>query len=79
MATEFLPIPTQIATDTSTSAEKLSESWRVRTWRLAQLAEAGYGDDVAAVLAMSPEVDLHRATDLLLNGCPQQTAVRILL
>ena len=48
-------------------------------WRLAQLLEAGYPDEVAALLATRPEVDLHRAVDLLGRGCPPATAVRILL
>jgi len=51
----------------------------VLAWRLTQLAEAGYCDDATAALASCPDVDLHRATDLLLHGCPQETALRILL
>jgi len=57
----------------------LAEPLSVLSWRLAQLAGAGYGDVAAVALATRPEVDLHRATDLLLHGCPQQTALRILL
>ena len=56
-----------------------SEGWRVLCWRLAELSSAGYSDDAAAVLAALSGVDLHEATDLLLNGCEQATALRILL
>jgi len=57
----------------------LPESLRVLCWRLAQLSEAGYTDEEAFVLATGLAVDLHQATDLVRNGCPHGTAVRILL
>ena len=31
------------------------------------------------MLALRNNVDLHEATDLLLNGCPRETALRILV
>jgi hypothetical protein len=52
---------------------------RVEQWRLDSLARAGYDAEAAAVLAASPEVDLHRAVALLENGCPVSLALQILL
>lgn len=57
----------------------LSEPGRVLCWRIEQLAQAGYSDEASVALAMRDGVDLHRATDLLLHGCPEQTALRILI
>ena len=79
MATTSSPILTETARATDDAPSPLSEAWRVCTWRLAQLSDAGYNDDSAAVLAASPGVDLHRAADLLQRGCPQLTALDILL
>lgn len=55
------------------------ETVRVFCWRLAQLVSAGYDADDAARLAGHPDVDLHEALELVLNGCPPRTALRILL
>jgi hypothetical protein len=52
---------------------------RVEQWRLASLERAGYDLESAAVLAASPEVDLHHAVMLLEQGCPVDLALRILL
>jgi hypothetical protein len=52
---------------------------RVEQWRLASLERAGYDMESAAVLAASPEVDLHAAVTLLEQGCPVDLALRILL
>jgi hypothetical protein len=57
----------------------MPEPLRVLCWRLDQLAHAGYSDNATAALATRPDIDLHRATALLLRGCPHDTAVRILL
>lgn len=43
------------------------------------LREAGYGWGSALILASAPDVDLDVARRLLERGCPQATAVRILL
>ena len=48
-------------------------------WRLEQLMEAGYEAEDALLLAVRSEVDLHRAVALLRQGCPAETALRILL
>lgn len=56
-----------------------TESERVERWRAGELERAGYELSAAAVLAASPAVDLHLAVDLLMRGCPQDTAMQILL
>jgi len=52
---------------------------RVELWRLDTLERAGYDAESAAVLAASPEVDLHLAVSLLEHGCSVDLALRILL
>jgi hypothetical protein len=51
----------------------------VEQWRLDSLERAGYDAESAAVLATSPEVDLHLAVSLLKRGCPVELALQILL
>jgi hypothetical protein len=51
----------------------------VELWRLETLHRAGYDVESASVLAASHEVDLHLAVDLLVRGCPVETALQILL
>ena len=60
-------------TDTSFEIE------RVELWRLDSLERAGYDAESAAVLAASPEVDLHFAVSLLERGCTVDLALQILL
>jgi hypothetical protein len=55
------------------------ESERVELWRLDSLERAGYDAESAAVLAASPEVDLHGAVSLLERGCTVELALQILL
>jgi hypothetical protein len=52
---------------------------RVEQWRLFTLERAGYDAESAALLAASPEVDLHRAVSLLERGCTVELALQILL
>ena len=52
---------------------------RVELWRLDSLRRAGYDAESAAVLAASPEVDLHHAVSLLERGCTVELALQILL
>lgn len=54
------------------------ERQKVITWRMDYLKRAGYDGLAAARLAES-NVDLRRAEDLLVNGCDEDTALRILL
>jgi hypothetical protein len=51
----------------------------VRTWRLEELLRAGYPKEEAFLLSGAPGVDLHLAVTLLEQGCPVETALRILL
>lgn len=46
-------------------------------WRLEVLQEAGYPETAALALAYA-NVDLHRACDLLAQGCPVELALKIL-
>lgn len=59
--------------------EPLLEIDLVEQWRLDSLERAGYDAESAAVLAASPEVDLHRAVSLLKQGCSVELALQILL
>jgi|RhiMetdeSRZDD1v2_1073273.scaffolds.fasta_scaffold27240_6 hypothetical protein len=52
---------------------------RVVGWRLRELRRGGYDEAGARAIAERVEIDLHRAVDLLKTGCPQETALRILL
>ena len=56
-----------------------TEDERVARWRLEQLTRAGYEETAALVLADLVDVDLHLAVDLVRQGCPSDTALRILL
>jgi hypothetical protein len=65
------------------SATNVTESFLeielVEQWRLDSLERAGYDAESAAVLAASPEVDLHLAVSLLKRCCPVALALQILL
>jgi hypothetical protein len=52
---------------------------RVEQWRLESLEKAGYDAESAVVLALSRDVDLHLAVQLLERGCPLDLALQILL
>ncbi|HVS85250.1 MAG TPA: hypothetical protein VHD91_06435 [Gaiellaceae bacterium] len=56
-----------------------TELERVERWRAEALERAGYDSDAAKALAARLEVDLHRAIELLENGCTPELALRILL
>ena len=55
-----------------------SEREKVEGWRLHVLIEAGYPLPLAEKLAAS-EADLHRAVELVQQGCSAETATEILL
>jgi hypothetical protein len=55
-----------------------TEQELVERWRAEELERAGYPEDVAAELAMRSDVDLHRAVELLRNGCSPELAADIL-
>jgi hypothetical protein len=71
MSTATAPIETETTPET--------ENERVLRWRIEELRRAGFGFQDALLLALSPDVDLHLATDLLGRGCPADTALRILV
>ena len=48
-------------------------------WRFQQLLRAGYTHDQAWRLASEATVDIREAERLLDEGCPRETAQRILL
>jgi hypothetical protein len=48
-------------------------------WRFSELTRAGYSHADAWMLAADKDVDLRAAERLLAEGCPQATALRILL
>jgi len=54
------------------------EHERVARWRAEELERAGYAPEAAAELASRSDVDLHLAVDLVEQGCPPETAFRIL-
>lgn len=64
---------------TANVTESVLEVELVEQWRLDTLERAGYDAESAAVLAGSPEVDLHLAVALLKQGCPVALALQILL
>jgi hypothetical protein len=63
----------------STTDVDRSELERVERWRAAELERAGYPAEAAARLAARHDVDLHRAVELVENGCPIELALKILL
>ena len=71
MSIATAPIDSDEATET--------ENERVLRWRWEELRRAGFGFKDSLLLAVSQEVDLHLATELLARGCPADTALRILV
>ena len=63
------------ATELNTSE---TETERVERWRAEALEKVGYDLASALELAVRPDVDLHRAIELVEQGCPPELAVRIL-
>jgi hypothetical protein len=64
---------------TTRERTSLAEPEQVRRWRLQELEHAGSRPYDAEVLAATADVDLHLAVALLRDGCPLETALRILL
>jgi hypothetical protein len=64
------------AAEAGTQNEELE---RVEAWRAEELERAGYSREAAAQIAARHDVDLHRAVDLLRQGCPHDVALSILL
>ncbi len=55
-----------------------TEIERVERWRAEALIRAGYDARAATELASRMDVDLHRAIQLLEEGCPPDLALQIL-
>jgi hypothetical protein len=64
---------------TTAELERERDDELVLTWRRDELLRAGYGRRAALVIALDATIDLHVAADLIRNGCPERTALRILL
>jgi hypothetical protein len=56
-----------------------TELERVERWRTEELIRAGYDPGSAAQLAADHTVDLHRAAEMLSQGCSPELALKILL
>jgi hypothetical protein len=56
-----------------------SEQELVERWRAEELERAGFGPLDAAEIAARVDVDLHRAVELIQNGCSPELAKQILL
>jgi hypothetical protein len=69
----------RILTDLTPSETVGRFDLEVLCWRQEELVRAGYPNDVAIQLAESPNVDLHRACEMLERGASVETAVGILL
>jgi len=55
-----------------------AESERVEGWRRERLERAGYTPVDAAEIASRTDIDLHRAVQLVEQGCPPELAAQIL-
>jgi hypothetical protein len=58
---------------------EIEQSSEVFDWRFEQLQRAGYPPPEAWSIAAAKHVDLRMAVRLLAEGCPPQTAARILV
>jgi hypothetical protein len=63
---------------TAETATHPSEQQLVELWRSEELERAGFPAAAAAELATRTDVDLHRAAELLANGCSVELALEIL-
>jgi len=64
---------------TTAELRERTEIERIESWRQERLEDAGYPPFAARSLAERHDIDLHRALDLLKDGCPVETALEILL
>jgi hypothetical protein len=56
-----------------------TEAQRIERWRAEALERAGYDRGQALRLAQRQDIDLHRAVELLEQGCAPELALQILL
>jgi hypothetical protein len=64
---------------TTAELERERDDELVLSWRRDELLRAGYGKRAALAIALDLTIDLHVAADLIRSGCPERTALRILL
>lgn len=68
---------------TAVKEDVQTEIQKIEAWRMHVLIEAGYPEHLASQLAErsygADAIDLHRAVELLAQGCSPQTAGEILL
>jgi hypothetical protein len=64
--------------DSLATSPRFNERMKVETWRLRVLIDAGYPVPLAEQVAVS-EADLHRAVELVGQGCAPELAARILI
>ena len=60
------------------SVSRPQERADVVAWRADRLRHAGFGDEMAVVIAHDCAMDLHALLDLVDRGCPPSLAARIL-
>ena len=56
-----------------------TEIQRIEQWRAEELERGGFSPAHAAKLAARHDVDLHRAVELVQQGCPADLAFKILV
>jgi len=64
---------------TTETEPRLTEQEIVERWRAEELRRAGYPEELANRIAARGDIDLHRARDLVRDGCPFELAAAILL
>jgi hypothetical protein len=64
---------------TADTPVRQTEQELVEAWRAEALERAGYSEAAAAELAMRHDIDLHRAAELLEQGCTPELALKILI
>ena len=64
---------------TATAAVQLQADGQVALWRIAQLQRSGYSETAAARIGAWGHIDLHLAVTIREQGCPEETALKILL
>ena len=62
----------------SRTSQQDRDGVEVLRWRFERLVETGYDSATASSIAKCVEIDLHLAVRLVRNGCPPETALRIL-
>ena len=56
-----------------------TEAELVERWRAEELERAGYSAGAASDIAFRADIDLHLAVQLVVRGCSEELALKILL